>query len=53
MTPHRAAALKGRLDAMRMLPTLLRDRRAIQAKVDTDLNELERLMLEHKLTRWF
>ncbi len=53
MTPHRRSALKGRLDAIRMLPELLRDRRRIQADLRCDLAELERLMLEHRLTRYF
>ena len=53
LPPHRRSAAKGRLDALRMLPELLRDRRRIQSSRRADLKELESLMREHRLTRFF
>lgn len=52
-TVHRRSALKGRLDALRMLPELWRDRRRIQGDVRADLRTLEALMKEHRLTKYF
>ena len=53
LTPHRKSAVLGRIDALRRLPELLRDRRRIQSRISCDLGELEELMKEHRLTRFF